>query len=361
LGYLKREVELLRSVNSEHIVKLLDYVVADKEHYLVFEYYNGGDLINYRKLKGGVLEFKLARDVLTQVVNGLDSLYDKKIIHRDLKLNNVFVSYKDEDKLVVKIGDFSFARLVKETKEAIDVSLSSDLQEMSIVGTPKYMAPELFNNEPYSFKADIWSLGLMAYELLCGKSCFTGRTRQELIVNIAQGIYKIPKTLSLSKECLSFLHNCIQIRSENRFRWKEVKEHPFITKESQELFDIKEFRELNPSVKGMIIEDEENYIFNCNRIYTFFPKNKLEDERETIEDSCISEESRNELGVNMEDTEESSGSINISSVAESRMYEMRVTKDNSEYVDIRHIPKNYKNEYKTKNYTKFNMIDKYFI
>ena len=355
LGYLKREIELLKSVNSEHIVKLLDYVVTDKEYYLVFEYCNGGDLVEFRKLKGGRLEPKLIRDILIQIVDGLDVLYDKKIIHRDLKLNNIFVSYEDQNKPVVKVGDFSFARLIKEREEATSTSLSSDLQEMSIVGTPKYMAPELFNNGPYSFKADIWSLGLIVYELLCGKSCFTGRTRQELIVNIAQGIYKVPKNLNLFKECLSFLHNCIQIRSESRFKWKELKEHPFITEENQEVFDIKEFRELNPSMRGMTIEDEEDYIFNCNRTYTFFSKNKFEDERETIEDSCVPED---QLEVSIR---ELLGSINMSSTTESNLYEMRIDNEDSEYVDIRRIPRNYKNEYKSKKYIKFDIIDKYFV
>eukprot|EP00826_Nyctotherus_ovalis_P066923 TRINITY_DN994_c0_g1_i20.p1 TRINITY_DN994_c0_g1~~TRINITY_DN994_c0_g1_i20.p1 ORF type:complete len:417 (-),score=143.54 TRINITY_DN994_c0_g1_i20:170-1420(-) len=367
LTYLKREVELLRSVESEHIVRLMDYMVTEDEHCLVFEYCNGGDLAKFRKSRGLKMEPGLVREILIQIVAGLDVLYSKKIMHRDLKLNNILVSTSPQNKPIVKIGDFSFARLIGAAKEASEVSLSSDLQEMSIVGTPKYMAPELFNNDPYSFKADIWSLGLILYELLCGKSCFVGKTREELIVNIAHGIYKVPKALGLSKECLSFLHNCIQIRSENRFGWKELKEHLYMKKEYEEAFDMKEFRELNPAVKGLIVEDEENYIFNCNRSYSFFAKDKLEDERETLEDSCMPQdqldESENELRESIKEVERLLASTQFASTDESRLFEMQVPEEDSEYVriEIKRIPKNYGGDFKTRKYEGLKMIDKYFV
>lgn len=80
----------------------------------------------------------------------------------------------------------------------------------------------------YNHKADVWSLGCIAYELLCGFAPFTGRNQRNLIENIAKGTYKIPKTIRLSLEGLTFLESCLQFDVQKRIDWKDLEKHPYI-------------------------------------------------------------------------------------------------------------------------------------
>jgi len=76
-------------------------------------------------------------------------------------------------------------------------------------GTPLNKAPEIFNEKPYDSKADVWSLGIIFYEMLTGFVPFTGRNEQDLISNIERGTYMLPKNVNLSLEGLWFLNACL--------------------------------------------------------------------------------------------------------------------------------------------------------
>ncbi len=279
LHYLERETEVVQMINSEHVVKLKDLKATENHYYLIFEYCNGGDLSQYRKSKGGRIAENVARFLLSQIVQGMDALYAKNAIHRDLKLSNILLHYpsteaRTQDRPVVKLGDFGFARLVASDIAGTAPSNSSedDTQAMSIVGTPLYMAPELLHKEPYSFKADIWSLGACLYEMLCGHNCFTGNDGVELLSNINKGVYKIPKSLGLSCECLDFILSCLQADTTRRVKWTSLRQHPYVTGNSSTPFSLPAFRLVNPAIKDPL-EDEQNYLFSSGVLYTF-PKSE---------------------------------------------------------------------------------------
>lgn len=272
-AYLEREVEILQMFNHENVVRLKDIKATDNHYYLIFEYCNGGDLANYRKSKGGRVDQKIVRYLLRQIILGMDALYDKKAIHRDIKLSNILLYYPDsdsrtKDKPIVKLGDFGFARLVYQSGET-DAPSVQESQIMSIVGTPLHMAPELFKKQKYSFKADIWSLGTIVYELLCGMNCYTGINKEDLINNINKGYYKISKELNLSIECMDFLNACLQLSNTDRIKWKVLKQLAFVITDNETPFVLDKFKENNPTIKD-VLEDSKNYIF-CSKVrYAYF-------------------------------------------------------------------------------------------
>ena len=114
---------------------------------------------------------------------GMKHCHDRKIIHRDLKGANVFLTKKG----IVKIGDFGIARVLRHT---VDVA-------RSMVGTPYYLSPEIIEGRPYSFKSDIWSMGVMLYEMCALKPPFEGMNMHFLAMHIVRGKFQqIPSHFS---------------------------------------------------------------------------------------------------------------------------------------------------------------------
>lgn len=93
-------------------------------------------------------------------------MHDRKILHRDLKSQNIFLT----DKGMIKLGDFGIARVLSETKS----------KAKTVVGTPYYLSPEIIQSQPYSFKSDIWSLGVLLYEMCALMPPFNAKSLHEL-------------------------------------------------------------------------------------------------------------------------------------------------------------------------------------
>jgi serine/threonine protein kinase len=167
-----REISILRSLSHENIIRLLDVVSSPKAKFLILEYCNGGDLYSYLKSHERLTE-SFVQSIVQQIIKGMNQLHKLSYIHRDIKLANIFLSFNGgEDKGVrVKLGDLGLAREMNLGDALVNSDSSLD---MSIVGTPLSMAPEIIKYLPYSFTADIWSLGLLTYELLFNKECFYG-------------------------------------------------------------------------------------------------------------------------------------------------------------------------------------------
>jgi len=91
------------------------------------------------------------------------------------------------------------------------------------------MAPEVIQGRYYNHKADVWSLGIIFFEMLTGFTPFTGRDKNDLTRNIEKGAYSIPKKLKLSLVGLDFLNQCLQYDIENRISWENLLKHPYIS------------------------------------------------------------------------------------------------------------------------------------
>jgi serine/threonine protein kinase len=261
-SYLDREIEILQILDNPYIIKLKDLKVSEHNYYLIFEY--GGDLADYKKANGGKINELTTRRLMRQIVSALYTVYASGGIHRDIKLSNILLHYATEedrkkDTPISKLCDFGFARMI-ETAGNIEVPL-----EMSIVGTPLNMSPELLQQKPYTVKSDMWSLGTITYELLCGVSAFTGLNRVHLTKMIEVGAYKVPKSLSLSTEAINFLTSCLQYNFNDRMNWEELKSHPFICTDTITPFLFEMFKQDNPKVE----ENKNYYLFSSKVHYNF--------------------------------------------------------------------------------------------
>lgn len=158
------------------------------------EFMDGGAMVDfvYHYLKK--VPENMVAYILKEMLQGLDSLHSRRQLHRDLKSDNVLLNMQGE----VKIADFGFA--IQLTKEV--------LNRKSLVGTPAWMAPELIKKEPYDEKVDIWSLGMVAIELVEGEPPFLRMKHQESMQKI---VHTSPPVLSTgSKDLRNFVSCCLR-------------------------------------------------------------------------------------------------------------------------------------------------------
>ena len=229
MATLEKETQILRSIQNENIVQMLDVQRTPHNHYLVFEYCRMGDLALYLKKRGKLPEAE-AQNFMRQIANGLRCLYEQKIAHRDLKLSNFLVGGTAE-KPVIKIADFGLARYFNAEE--------SQLFE-TVVGTPVNMAPEILLGKKYNEKADLWSLGTILFEMLVGYPPFRGKNIQELVRSIERGDYRIPAYIAVGKNCMHLMRGLLQFEPEKRFTWQKFFDHPFIKDEEEPAEENKE-------------------------------------------------------------------------------------------------------------------------
>jgi serine/threonine-protein kinase ULK/ATG1 len=120
-------------------------------------------------------------------------------------------------KFQVKIADLGFSKQLR--------SLDEDVY--SYCGTPLNMAPEVMNGDAYSYKADLWSVGVCLFHLLTGVFPFFGLSKPDLFRNVNQGLYLLNRHLTISPLCLDFINRCLQFDSRKRFTWPQIEAHPF--------------------------------------------------------------------------------------------------------------------------------------
>lgn len=166
--------------NHPNIVEFIERFERNGKLLLVFEYADAGDLFAQVNARAPSRYFRESEILLimAQLCLSLNHLHEQRMMHRDLKTPNIFLTTCG----LIKLGDFGFSR-------QYDDSLSTDVGS-TFCGTPYYLAPELWNQAPYSKKADIWSLGVILYELMTLKKPFTGNGMRELIDRVIAGKYQ---------------------------------------------------------------------------------------------------------------------------------------------------------------------------
>ena len=176
------ECQLLSKFSHPNIIAYWESFVdrITKKVCIVMDFCDGGDLEKYIKARKSFLTEEHVLRIFVQICLAIKHIHDRKILHRDLKGQNIFLCSSG----VIKVGDFGIARVLRSTDELASTK----------IGTPYYMSPEIMNNKRYNSKTDIWSLGVILYELLCLKLPFAGATIPELIRNIMYTTPHLPSS-----------------------------------------------------------------------------------------------------------------------------------------------------------------------
>lgn len=168
----KNEIEITRKINSQHIVKILDFNYLETEKYIVMEYVEGCDLMMFLE-KHGPLEENFAIDIGIKILKGLYDIHQKGIYHRDIKSSNILI---DQNKRI-KIIDFGIS---------LDEKTQRYTKENNIIGSPHYLAPEIIKTGGYTFTkfSEIYAIGVLLFEMVIGRTPFNNQNQNEIIKNI---------------------------------------------------------------------------------------------------------------------------------------------------------------------------------
>ncbi|KAK4582027.1 hypothetical protein RGQ29_025263 [Quercus rubra] len=215
---LMSEIFILKRINHSNIIRLHDIIEVPGKIHLVLEYCRGGDLSVYLQRNGRVPE-AIAKQFMLQLAAGLQILRDNNLIHRDLKPQNLLLSTNNNNS-TLKIADFGFAR-----------SLQPRGLAETLCGSPLYMAPEIMQLQKYDAKADLWSVGAILFQLVTGKTPFTGNNQIQLLQNIMRSTeLHFPLDITdLSSDCKDLCQKLLRRNPVERLTFEEFFNHPFLS------------------------------------------------------------------------------------------------------------------------------------
>ena len=191
-------------------------------YYIVSEIVEGGELFK-RLCKLESFTENQAVNIVQQVMLGLNYLHLQKITHRDMKPENILLVSDDIDNFDVKISDLGFAQQLNQNGEGLTL----------VLGSPLYMAPELVNRQPYTEKVDVWSLGVITYQLLSGRTPFESRDIKKIDRNINRKKITFDNTEheywnDISDNAKDFILKCLDRNQKTRPSINELLRHPWI-------------------------------------------------------------------------------------------------------------------------------------
>jgi len=217
--YANQEAFLLQSLRHPSVVAYHDSFLVDGANVLVIvmEYCRGGDLrklISEMAQSGRHFPEDQIMTWFVQIVWALRYIHSEKVLHRDLKTSNIFLS---ENLSTVKLGDFGISRVLEQTLDAA----------VTMVGTPYYMSPEVCSNAPYSWKSDIWALGCVLYEMCMLRHAFESSSLLGLVYKICSDHYE-PIPDFYSAELNDLVRRLLAKSETSRPSVDEVLEIPYV-------------------------------------------------------------------------------------------------------------------------------------
>ena len=215
------ELTILAEKSHPRIMRIIELVEDDEHYYIVSELLKGGELFKRLLTCRSFTEHQAASIVL-HLLEGLNYMHLQCVTHRDLKPENILLVSERRDVFDIKIADLGFAQKFEKEK-GLDL----------VLGTPLYMAPELVRQQRYSEKVDVWSLGCIVYQLLCGTTPFDGKSLKKINYNICQkplqSIFEDPQWRAVSDDAKDFILQCLVREQEERPAIADLLHHPWIT------------------------------------------------------------------------------------------------------------------------------------
>jgi len=210
---IANEVELHKNFNGYFIVRFYCYFEDDDNVYILLELCGRKSMVQLLKQRRTLTEPEV-RFFMHQAVQGVDYLHKEGVIHRDIKLGNLFINNDME----VRIGDFGLA--VKADKDG--------KKEMSVCGTPNYIAPEVLSKTGHSFEVDTWALGCVMYTLLVGRPPFETSCLKDTYMRIRNNEYAIPSRIT--RPAAKLIQKLLSERPEDRPQLDTVLNDEFFTR-----------------------------------------------------------------------------------------------------------------------------------
>ena len=284
--YIMNEINILRTINHKNIIHLETVRKTNNNYYIITEYCNGGDLSTclrkYMLKYGRAFSEEIVQYLMRQIVEAIKYLHGKRIIHRDIKLDNILVNFENE------IDEVNL-NLLKCQIKLIDFGLATYLNDSNVaytaLGTPIYMDPIIlkkfnnilkynFNDKSicYNEKADIYSLGTVCYEMIIGQKVFDGKDVYEIEKNIEDGNYHIPT--NLSEEVVSFLNGMLQYEPQARLTAEQLYNHQFLQENIQNFHKI-DLNQVSNRVKKNELEIDTKKNKSIWAIFNQDDENKL--------------------------------------------------------------------------------------
>uniref|UniRef100_A0A8C9ZH74 Calcium/calmodulin-dependent protein kinase 1Da n=1 Tax=Sander lucioperca TaxID=283035 RepID=A0A8C9ZH74_SANLU len=214
---IENEIAVLRKIKHENIVALEDIHESPDHLYLIMQLVSGGELFD-RIVEKGFYTEKDASTLIRQVLDAVNYLHKMGIVHRDLKPENLLY-FNPQDESKIMISDFGLSKMEG----------SGDVMSTAC-GTPGYVAPEVLAQKPYSKAVDCWSIGVIAYILLCGYPPFYDENDSKLFEQILKADYEFdtPYWDDISDSAKDFIGSLMEKDPAKRFTCDQALRHPWI-------------------------------------------------------------------------------------------------------------------------------------
>ena len=207
---IKNEINILSHLRHPFINQILDSFETEKHIFIIMEYVCG-DLLGFIRKRGKLSE-SISKLIFKQIIEGLKYIHKKKIVHRDIKLDNILIDLTN----TVKICDFGVSKRISNGDVMFDHC-----------GTPAYIAPEIFGNKGYEgYLCDVWSAGVTLYYMLSGVQPFRASSIKDLERIILKG--KFEEIENVSKEANDLIKEMLQIDPKNRITIDKILKHPWL-------------------------------------------------------------------------------------------------------------------------------------
>ena len=272
---IKNEINILHKLNHPHIVLLKNKIILDNDLYIILEYCPLGDLNSFFNKK--MVKEEYVKHYAIQIISGLKYLESNNIMHRDIKPHNILL----KNIYNIKISDFGFAKYYS----------NFDLSK-TLCGSPIYMAPEIMQFKSYNHKTDIWSLGVLLYELLYGRPPFIANNHIELIHTINSKEVSFSNKNPITEECILFLKKLLQKNPLNRPGYTSIEEHEWIKNNNK--IEILNLSSTYQIYNRFIINDE-----NIKKIES----NSSSEEIFKFDEDYTSSSNKNLHTINLEETQ----------------------------------------------------------
>jgi len=206
---LRREIEILAQLRHKHMIRLFCYFFDNDKIYLVLEYCSGGEVFN-RLRDDGVFSEQQTAKYISQLASALNYCQSKHVIHRDIKPENLL--FDDDDN--IKLADFGWG------------VHAPDNRRMTMCGTLDYIPPEMIDKKKHDPTVDVWALGVLMYEFLCGTPPFESEQQRDTFLKIKNEAPVFPG--SVSAEARDLIKKLLHKDPQKRLSLSDLQKHPFI-------------------------------------------------------------------------------------------------------------------------------------